>query len=1452
MLWVIGAVTIGYISIYSAFRELTSELTGSGVKRALRCSTAFTFGIGSTTLIIHHAFFDQQSHTLQPIPLLLWLALSLVTCFLLVIRTRFDCDEKEALLNLFSGVVALLVVTLTCSILLANGQSVVQALLSPAFWLFCIFTVVLITFAFYACQLVSKVLQRPAMLNYRYFTRPLMLTFCVALIQIIGAYLYPNLSEFHAFKEGSFIVSREQFLLGIALLSSGIGTVLLFSNFYDRYLGSELKYIQELIHSRPSSHTFWQAFITLLALSLLIMTLLFWFQWRSTLDQQNSVTAVSTHNAINELHNELEDLISDIHSVNNTLSLDPDSILQNPSYRNRLKHFAEGYNLSSGRYLYISILDNDGNEIARIDNNGSTPTSSIANHLGTIDYSMEYYIVRSLDKGSFFISQPSLARKDAITIYPLQPIMKIAVPIFDNDNHRKGILVFTHYFDRFASLLQRFFPSNRDVLLLNESNQVLIDLSTPNSWEHLSGNQYFKYLPLDNERLDSHSFYTKEEQTNILSAGLFPKNSKHSTNSVNPQWRLAVNSPYPNIVITPWNLTAILALLALSFLFAKLISRTVLSNIANKTQISELLNEVGYQKQALDEHAIVSITNKRGDITYVNDKFSEISGYSKAELIGQNHRILKSDEHSSEFYRQLWHTIANGQVWSGDIKNLRKDGSIYWVHATILPIKGTSGKVERYIAVRTDITESRIISGILEEALKEAHQAAEAKNRFLANISHEIRTPMNAIIGLTEACLTAPNKKNQQELIQKVNNSANNLLRIINDILDFSKMEAGRMEVEDIPFSLEQVLKEHAYVHQSVAKAKHIHLLAGIDSNVPVQLIGDPLRIGQVISNLVSNALKFTSAGEVIVYIRLLRTKGEYVELEFSVQDTGTGMTDEQLNKLFSPFSQADVSTTRQYGGTGLGLSICKSLVSLMGGHIHVDSKYGEGSTFRFNVPLKVDQNKVDTLPSQMQATLEKGRILLIDFIGINRQNYLRYSDALLMHLDVASTSYDTKEKLSTELAYDYIIVDCYKIPPELEDILSNLDQYSGGRFVKTVIVVDHDEELHNVTQWHASTVLLTPPISQSALLDSMTLFQNTATKEEDKEALPDRVESEFSHLNALLVEDNEVNQLVISEIFKSWEIDFEIAENGRDAIKKIQQKPFDLVLMDIQMPIMDGYEASKGIRALGGHYQDLPIIAVTANTDTRDVQRALKAGMNDHVSKPISRQQLQDVIRQQTQPNFTSDQMETTTQQPLKQCAALQHIIDAIPTIDVAAALKRLSVEPAFYLQLLTSFKESSERHLNNAQEMMTALDYEGLEQAFHSIKGIAGNVGATSIYEQAKFLEQAARQHDIPKHAFEQMQQELQTTCMAIGSMTTKPPSLESDVTTELQHSLTLTDCKALLALIDEFDTKANTCIRQLLIEQENTNIYSELNKVENQLSNYNFEEAADILRKLMSSLT
>jgi PAS domain S-box-containing protein len=382
--------------------------------------------------------------------------------------------------------------------------------------------------------------------------------------------------------------------------------------------------------------------------------------------------------------------------------------------------------------------------------------------------------------------------------------------------------------------------------------------------------------------------------------------------------------------------------------------------------LADSMRELEFQKNALDKHAIVSVTDRTGKILYTNDKFSEVSQYSRTELLGQDHRLLNSGKHPSTFFKAMWATIGRGQIWQGEVLNRRKDGSLYWVDSTIAPFMDEQNKPLRYVSIRADITarkeseaamlqaktDAEEARSVAERARFAAEQANKIKSDFLANMSHEIRTPMNGIIGMTNLALETQLTAEQTEFLSIIKTGADSLLQVINDILDFSKMESGKLDIECIAFSLKKTLQDTVKAVAVRADQKQLDLRLQLGPDVPDLVMGDPGRLRQVLLNLVGNAIKFTARGEVVLEVQRQAGDALQVQLRFSVHDTGVGIAAEKFQTIFESFSQADTSTTRQYGGTGLGLSISSQIVQLMGSRIELRSQEGHGSTFHFTLEL--------------------------------------------------------------------------------------------------------------------------------------------------------------------------------------------------------------------------------------------------------------------------------------------------------------------------------------------------------------------------------------------------------------------------------------------------------------------------------------------------------------------
>ncbi|MEO5374179.1 MAG: response regulator [Alphaproteobacteria bacterium] len=749
---------------------------------------------------------------------------------------------------------------------------------------------------------------------------------------------------------------------------------------------------------------------------------------------------------------------------------------------------------------------------------------------------------------------------------------------------------------------------------------------------------------------------------------------------------------------------------------------------------------------ALDEHAIVSATDVKGRITYVNDRFCMISGHTPDELLGQNHRIIKSGEHSREFYRTMWRTIARGKVWQGEVKNAKKDGGHYWVRATIVPFLNDQGKPFKYISIRTDITERKRMEEELAAALDVANAATRAKSDFLANMSHEIRTPMNAIIGLTGLCMKTGLTAKQRDYLNKTLAAAESLLGIINDILDFSKIEAGKLDIETVPFDLDHVMDNLSALISIKAARKSLELLFFRPPDVPLHLIGDPLRLGQILTNLANNAVKFTETGEIVVSIRVVSRTTDSVRLEFAVRDTGIGMTPEQQRRLFKPFSQADSSTTRRFGGTGLGLAIARQLVEMMGGSIRVDSEPGRGSTFTFDVLLGVserDESKV----VEVHPALHGRRVMVVDDNVASTNIHKSYLEAFSLDVTVCRSGEEAIATLASGgITVDLILMD-WRMP--------GIDGVQAAQRIKTEVLADRPPKIILITASERENIshipgvecldnILGKPINPSLLLNAiLEAFGATPSHpshigsagEPDEETL-----RPIQGARILLVEDNEVNQQIACELLRQARLVVEVARHGREALDMVASTPYDCVLMDVQMPVMDGLEATRRIRG-DDRFADLPILAMTANAMVEDRRRTHDAGMNDHIAKPIRPQDLFGALLKWIPPG----------ERPLPEREAESAAYGAtdvglpdLPGLDTAAGLARMAGKTDAYRKLLLKFADNQ---ANTAAQIRMAVDRGNGELAVrlaHTLKGVAGNIGATSLQQVAHDLEVALKTGD------------------------------------------------------------------------------------------------------------
>jgi ethanolamine permease len=636
---------------------------------------------------------------------------------------------------------------------------------------------------------------------------------------------------------------------------------------------------------------------------------------------------------------------------------------------------------------------------------------------------------------------------------------------------------------------------------------------------------------------------------------------------------------------------------------------------------------------------------------------------------------------------------------------------------------------------------------VLQAAKELAEETTRLKSDFLANMSHEIRTPMNAIIGLAHLALKTELKPRQRDYLVKIKNSGQHLLGIINDILDFSKIEAGKLSVENVDFDLDTVLQNVGNLISEKVSAKGLELIFDISPSVSTHLRGDPLRLGQILINLCNNAVKFTETGEVLVKAQVLEESEDSQLVEFSVSDTGIGMTEAQIGRLFQAFEQADTSTTRKYGGTGLGLAISKRLTEFMGGTIGVTSQLGKGSTFKFTARL--GKGAETSRPSLLRSDLHGRRVLIIDDNSHSRTVLSNMLRSLTLVPDEAASGEEGIEMVRQAdkhgEAYEIAFVDWQM--PKLDGIetgkrIGALSDLSVRPHLVMVTAYGREEVLRQAENSGFENVLV-KPVTSSMLFETMAgVFQTALEKSEPAESGLSFDIERTRGARVLLVEDNSINQEVALGQLEDAELLVDVAENGVIAVQMVQQNAYDVVLMDIQMPVMDGLEATREIRS-DPRFQTLPIIAMTADALVSDREMCLKAGMNDHIAKPIDPDDLFGVLlRYLKRPEGNGKRGEA------KRVSATDGVPPHIAGIDTKGGLKRTGGNRKRYEILLRRF---AQQQAGTAQEIIGALsarDTATAERAAHSLKGAAGTLGATALSEAAAETEAAIRT-DQPAHA-------------------------------------------------------------------------------------------------------
>ena len=642
----------------------------------------------------------------------------------------------------------------------------------------------------------------------------------------------------------------------------------------------------------------------------------------------------------------------------------------------------------------------------------------------------------------------------------------------------------------------------------------------------------------------------------------------------------------------------------------------------------------------------------------------------------------------------------------------------------------------------------------LDEARAEAEEATRAKSDFLANMSHEIRTPMNAVIGMAHLALKTELSAKQYDYLKKIDISAKALLGIINDILDFSKIEAGKLDMESVNFQLEDTLDNISTLVGIKTQEKGLELLFKTDPSVPTALVGDPLRLGQILINLSNNAVKFTDQGEIVVSTELVKKDDVQVTLKFSVQDTGIGMTAEQAAKLFQPFMQADTSTTRKYGGTGLGLTISKRLAEMMGGEIWVESEPGYGSTFSFtaNFGLGKETAKKRFKPSR---DLRGIKVLVIDDNATSREILEDMLESFTFEVRVAASGPEgiaELEAASKNKPFELVIMD-WKMPgmDGIEASQQIKDQKKLGKIPAIIMVTAYGrEEVMQQAEHLGLEGFLLKPVSASMLFDAiMQAFGEAAPDTSRIAQRQEQVTEAFENIRGawlLLVEDNEINQQVAKEILEGAGLNVVVVNNGLEAVNNVKENEYDAVLMDVQMPVMDGYTATREIRNLKSEIRNVPIIAMTAHAMAGDADKSLAAGMSDHVTKPIDPDQLFATLQKWIQSGKTDLRTSPAegsegTEVVAETASRAEGLPKFLPGFDLQDGLKRLQGNEKLYRKLLVDFGAQYAGTTDEIRQALDAGDFEQAHSLVHNLKGLAGNLAASDLQAAAVAMEKLVK---------------------------------------------------------------------------------------------------------------
>jgi len=745
----------------------------------------------------------------------------------------------------------------------------------------------------------------------------------------------------------------------------------------------------------------------------------------------------------------------------------------------------------------------------------------------------------------------------------------------------------------------------------------------------------------------------------------------------------------------------------------------------------------------------------------------------------------------------------------------------------------------------------------VEAARNEAEKANKAKSEFLAVISHEIRNPMNGIIGTRDLIMADELSLQQNEYLGIIKSSAISLIGLINDILDFSKIEAGKLEFQDISFELRDMIEDVSDIFLELMSKKNLELVVDIDPNVPMSLISDPMRLRQVLINLTSNALKFTNHGEIIIGVEPISLKKTHAELLFYVRDTGIGIAPEHMDYLFDSFTQVNIPANREYGGTGLGLAISRQIIDMMGGSIWVESIPDKGSTFYFKADFKYAGLEQEDRPN-VQEVFNQCSAIIAEANESTRRVLQRLLHSWGFTVTECSSGRQAVEKIDQKSSpdkFELIIMDMGLEDLDDKKVINKLKSIvvSSSRFI-AISNMGREDNLRRAVEIGIDKCF-SKPVKQSLLLKTIRNAFGYSNKKDETKNIATATAKDFSGTRILLVEDDAVNRKIGSEMLRIFGIDVDTAQNGMEAVEKIQHTSYSAMFIDIQMPLLDGIEASRIIRQQFSREQ-LPIIAMSAHAKSVKWEECMEADINDYILKPISKDAMFTILKKYFTPSH-EDQTFATVSQDLEEREIKYSEIKELPGLDIQEGVERLGGAFDVFADILkefcndhTGFQKTLELHLSNG-------DFKGAATLAHSIKGAAGNISANRLFEAAKALEQAcwSQNEDEIRKLMDPVQEAYYQVCDSAGQFfiqMKQEKSQNQEKEPVIQTSVSVKDLlsrmQSLMNSLDKFDPVMSESLVMDIEPLVDESIKDEMDHLVQNVRNYQFDIARKILETIM----